>query len=155
MYRTNAQSRAIEEQLMRLNIPYKVIGSRKFFERKEIKDMLAYMRLLANPHDDISLLRIINVPNRKIGPKTLGELQNWAHQQSVSLYNAIQKIDKHPTLGKAARMALGNFHTLIDDLNYAVEELNLPELLDRIAERSGYGLELRATGETEGRDRWA
>src|SRR5256884_4242433 len=95
MYRTNAQSRALEEQFLRLNIPYKVIGSRKFYERKEIKDMLAYMRLLSNPHDDISLLRIINVPNRKIGPKTIGELQNWANQQTISLYHAIQQISKH------------------------------------------------------------
>jgi DNA helicase-2/ATP-dependent DNA helicase PcrA len=155
MYRTNAQSRAIEEQFLRFNIPYRVIGSRKFYERKEIKDMLAYMRLLFNPHDDISLLRIINVPYRKIGPKTVGELQSWAHQQHVSLYSAIQQISKHPTLGKAAKMALENFHTLIEDLNHAVEELHLPELLERIAERSGYGPELRATGESEGVDRWS
>ncbi len=154
MYRTNAQSRAVEEQFLRMNIPYKVIGSRKFYERKEIKDMLAYMRLLSNPHDDISLLRIINIPNRKIGPKTMAELQNWANQQNSSLYNAIQQIDKHPTLGKVAKTALENFHTLIEDLSHATEELNLTELLDRIAERSGYGLELQATGETEGVDRW-
>ena len=154
MYRTNAQSRAVEEQFLRMNIPYKVIGSRKFYERKEIKDMLAYMRVLSNPHDDISLLRIINVPNRKIGPKTMAELQNWANQQNSSLYNAIQQIDKQPTLGKAAKTALENFHTLIEDLSHATEELNLTELLDRIAERSGYGLELQATGETEGVDRW-
>jgi DNA helicase-2/ATP-dependent DNA helicase PcrA len=154
MYRTNAQSRAIEDQFLRLNIPYTVIGSRKFYERKEIKDMLAYMRLLANPHDNISLLRIVNVPNRKIGPKTLAELQNWANQYNISLYHAIEQIDKHPTLGKAAKAALGNFHTLITDLSHAMEELHLPELLERIAERSGYGPELRATGEVEGVDRW-
>lgn len=154
MYRTNAQSRAIEEQFLRLNIPYKVIGSRKFYERKEIKDMLAYMRLLSNPHDNISLLRIINVPNRKIGPKTISELQNWASQQSISLYYAIEQISNHPTLGKAAKIALGNFHTLITDLSHAMDELHLPELLERIAERSGYGPELRATGESEGVDRW-
>ena len=75
MYRTNAQTRALEEQFLRANIPYKVIGSRKFYERKEIKDMLAYFRLLANPYDELSLQRIVNVPNRKIGPKTLGELK--------------------------------------------------------------------------------
>src|SRR5947209_413756 len=78
MYRTNAQSRALEEQFLRANIPYKVIGSRKFYERKEIRDMVAYMRLLLNPNDDLSLRRIINVPNRKIGPKTVGDLQQWA-----------------------------------------------------------------------------
>src|SRR5437588_1567998 len=91
MYRTNAQSRALEEQFMRLNIPYKVIGSRKFYERKEIKDMIAYLRLLVNPYDDLSLTRIINVPNRKIGAKTLGELQSWANQQNISLFAAVKR----------------------------------------------------------------
>lgn len=154
MYRTNAQSRALEEQFLRLNIPYKVIGSRKFYERKEIKDMLAYMRLLANPNDELSLLRIINVPNRKIGPKTIGELQHWATQQRISLYQAISRISEHPTLGKAAKMALETFYKLVTDLAAAVDELHLPELLDRIAERSGYGPELRALSQDEELDRW-
>ncbi|MGZ6368483.1 MAG: ATP-dependent helicase [Ktedonobacteraceae bacterium] len=153
MYRTNAQSRALEEQFLRANIPYKVIGSRKFYERKEIKDMLAYLRLLANPNDDLSMQRIINVPNRKIGPKTLGELQLWANEKHISLYEAIQQIAEHPTLGKAAKMALSGFGELLVDFNNALEELNLPELLDRIAERSGYGPELRES--TEGEERWS
>lgn len=153
MYRTNAQSRALEEQFMRLNIPYKVIGSRKFYERKEIKDMVAYLRLLTNPNDDVSLIRIINVPNRKIGPKTTGELQQWANSQNLSLYAALQRIQEHPTLGKAAKMALEAFAKLLQDLRAAVEELQLPELLDRIAERTGYGPELRANIEEE-LDRW-
>src|SRR5438876_5072647 len=147
MYRTNAQSRALEEQFMRANIPYKVIGSLKFYVRKEIKDMLAYLRLLANPYDDLSMLRIINVPNRKIGPKTLGELQRWAGERHISLYEAVQQIDEHPTLGKAAKTALSGFGYLLVDLNKAIEELQLPELLERIAERSGYGPELRQTPE--------
>src|SRR6266536_1631617 len=154
MYRTNAQSRALEEQFMRANIPYKVIGSRKFYERKEIKDMLAYLRLLANPHDELSLRRIINVPNRKIGPKTLGELQQWANEKKVSLFDAIQQIEQHPTLGKAAKNALSEFGRLMTDLANTIDELHLPELLDRIAERSGYGLELREAPESE-LDRWA
>lgn len=154
MYRTNAQSRAIEEQFLRLNIPYKVIGSRKFYDRKEIKDMLAYMRLLANPHDDLSFQRVVNVPNRKIGPKTYGELQLWATQKNCSLYAATEQIENHPTLGKAAKSALAGFHKLIEDLTAAIDELHLPELLDRIAERSGYGPELRAASEGEELDRW-
>lgn len=154
MYRTNAQSRALEEQFLRMNIPYKVIGSRKFYERKEIKDMVAYLRLLANPHDDLSLQRIINVPNRKIGPKTFGELQQWAGKQSISFYTAIQRIQEHPTLSKAARNSLENFGKLLHDLQQAIDDLNLPELLDRIAERSGYGPELRANPDEE-LDRWA
>lgn len=154
MYRTNAQSRALEEQFLRLNIPYKIIGSRKFYERKEIKDMIAYLRLLANPNDDLSLQRIINVPNRKIGAKTLGELQQWAAQQRLSLYAAVQHIQEHPTLSKAAKTALENFSNLLKDLQHALDELQLPELLDRVAERSGYGPELRAVPEDE-LDRWA
>ena len=153
MYRTNAQSRALEEQFLRANIPYKVIGSRKFYERKEIKDMLAYLRLLANPNDDLSMQRIINVPNRKIGPKTLGELQQWASEKHISFYEALQQINEHPTLGKAAKLALSGFGELLVDFNNALEELNLPELLDRIAERSGYGPELRET--PEGEERWS
>jgi DNA helicase-2/ATP-dependent DNA helicase PcrA len=153
MYRTNAQSRALEEQFLRANIPYKVIGSRKFYERKEIKDMLAYLRLLANPNDDLSMQRVINVPNRKIGPKTLGELQRWANDKHISLHDAVQQINEHPTLGKAAKFALSNFGELLVDFNNAIEELNLPELLDRIAERSGYGPELRET--PEGEERWS
>jgi ATP-dependent DNA helicase UvrD/PcrA len=153
MYRTNAQSRALEEQFLRANIPYKVIGSRKFYERKEIKDMLAYLRLLANPYDDLSLQRIINVPNRKIGPKTFGELQQWAAQRQITLYDAIQQIDKHPTLAKTAKAALSGFGHLLVDLTNAIEELQLPELLDRVAERSGYGPDLRET--PEGEERWS
>src|SRR5579859_5908470 len=153
MYRTNAQSRAIEEQFLRANIPYKVIGSRKFYERKEIKDMLAYLRLLANPHDDLSLQRIINVPNRKIGPKTFGELERWSNERHIALYDAIQQIEEHPTLGKAAKQALAGFGELFVDFTKAIEELHLPELLDRIAERSGYGPELRES--PEGEERWS
>src|SRR5216684_7271256 len=153
MYRTNAQSRALEEQFLRANIPYKVIGSRKFYERKEIKDMLAYLRLLANTHDDLSLQRIINVPNRKIGPKTFGELQHWAGERHLALYDAIQQINEHPTLAKTAKAALSGFGRLLVDLAGAIEELQLPELLDRVAERSGYGPELRET--PEGEERWS
>src|SRR5579884_2878482 len=154
MYRTNAQSRALEEQFLRANIPYKVIGSRKFYERKEIKDMLAYMRLLANPYDELSLLRIINVPNRKIGPKTLGELKQWAGEQHLTLYDAIGRIAEHPTLGKAAKHALSEFGKLLADLRNAMDELHLPELLSTIAERSGLGPELRDNADGE-LDRWA
>src|SRR5579863_9576351 len=154
MYRTNAQSRALEEQFLRANIPYKVIGSRKFYDRKEIKDMLAYLRLLANPQDELSLKRIINVPNRKIGPKTIGELQQWAGEQKISLYNAILQIEHHPTLSRGAKYALSEFGTLMTDLTSAMDELPLPALLDRVAERSGYGPELRSAAD-EDLDRWA
>ena len=154
MYRTNAQSRAIEEQFLRANIPYKVIGSRKFYERKEIKDMVAYLRLLLNNHDELSLKRIINVPNRKIGPRTLGELQQWASERGVTLYQAVQQAEQHPTLGRAAKAALTGFGRMMSDLTNALDELPLPELLDRIAEKTGLGPELRDNPQGE-LDRWA
>ena len=154
MYRTNAQSRAIEEQFLRANIPYKVIGSRKFYERKEIKDMVAYLRLLLNNHDELSLKRIINVPNRKIGPRTLGELQQWASERGVTLYQAVQQAEQHPALGRAAKAALTGFGRMMSDLTNALDELPLPELLDRIAEKTGLGPELRDNPQGE-LDRWA
>ena len=139
MYRTNAQSRAIEEQFLRANIPYKVIGSRKFYERKEIKDMVAYLRLLLNKHDELSLKRIINVPNRKIGPKTVGDLQQWATEKGVTLYQAIQQVEQHPMLGKAAKNALTGFGRLMTDLTNAIDELALPELLDKSRRKAAMG----------------
>jgi DNA helicase II / ATP-dependent DNA helicase PcrA len=154
MYRTNAQSRAIEEQFLRANIPYKVIGSRKFYERKEIKDMVAYLRLLLNNHDELSLKRIINVPNRKIGPRTLGELQQWANDRGVTLYQAVQQAEQHPALGRAAKAALTGFGRMMSDLTNALDELPLPDLLDRIAEKTGLGPELRDNPQGE-LDRWA
>jgi ATP-dependent DNA helicase UvrD/PcrA len=153
MYRTNAQSRALEEQFIRLNMPYKVIGSRKFYDRKEIRDLVAYLRLLMNPFDDLSLRRIINVPNRRIGPKTLGELEDWAGELRLPLYEAITRIAEHPTLGKAAKQALGGFGLLLTELRRAVDALTLPHLLDRVAERSGYGPELRALPDAQ--ERWS
>jgi len=153
MYRTNAQSRALEEQFLRLNIPYKVIGSRKFYERKEIKDMLAYLRLLLNSYDDLSLQRIINVPNRTIGPKTLGELQRWADEEHIALYDALQRVEQHPTLGKAAKQSLSAFAHMQTDFHNAIDELRLPELIDRVAERSGLGPELRE--QADGEERWS
>ena len=154
MYRTNSQSRLLEEQFIRNNIPYKLIGSRKFYERKEIKDMLAYLRLLANPYDDLSLRRIINEPNRKIGAKTINELQRWSNEEHISLYEAVQRVEQHPTLGKAARTALLGFAALLADFSGVFEELNLPELLDHIAQRSGYGPALRELPD-EGEERWS
>jgi len=153
MYRTNAQSRALEEQFMRLNIPYKVIGSRKFYERKEIKDMLAYLRLLVNPYDDLSLQRVINVPNRKIGPKTLGELQHWAAEEHITLHDAVQRVEEQPTLGKSAKLSISGFAQLLIDFRAAMDELHLPELVDRVAERSGLGPDLRE--QPDGEERWS
>ena len=106
MYRTNAQSRALEEQFIRSGLRYVVVGSKKFYERKEIKDMLAYLRLLLNPADTASLQRIINVPARKIGPKTVNELLMWAEQQGLTPAEALQRVEEHPTLTTGSKRAL-------------------------------------------------
>ena len=89
LYRTNAQSRNMEEALLRENIPYKVVGSFYFYNRKEIKDLISYLKLIYNPNDDVSLMRVINVPKRQIGPKTIENLASKALEKGVSLYEAI------------------------------------------------------------------
>jgi DNA helicase-2/ATP-dependent DNA helicase PcrA len=150
MYRTNAQSRVLEEPFLHTNIPYRVIGSRMFYERKEIKDLLAYLRLLLNQKDDLSLRRIINVPNRNIGPKTVAALQQWADENRLSLYDAVVFTGQHPTLGTA----ISAFGQLVTDLLQVRDKGTLPDLFDHIVERSGYGPELRRQS-LEGLDSWS
>ncbi len=154
MYRTNAQSRAFEEQFFRSRTPYVVIGSKKFYDRKEIKDVLGYLRLIANPQDAVSLERVINVPNRKIGPKTFGELRSWARAKQISMVDALAQVEEHPTLATAGKRALAGFSTLLTDLRTFAQEEPLPRLVDRLLERSGYAAELR-DGTDEGEERWA
>ena len=89
-YRTNAQARVVEEQFLKANIPYKVVGSFYFYSRKEIKDLISYLRLILNSDDEISLRRIINVPKRKIGPSTIGAIENMAKAMNVSMFDAIE-----------------------------------------------------------------
>ncbi|MGZ3663079.1 MAG: UvrD-helicase domain-containing protein [Ktedonobacterales bacterium] len=153
MYRTNAQSRALEEQFIRTGTPYVVVGSKKFYERKEIKDVLAYLRLIANPLDTVSLQRVINVPNRKIGPKTVSEFTNWAQAQHLTQFEALSRIEEHPTLATAGKRALAGFYALLTDLRQAAREEPLPRLVDRLLERSGYAAELK-DGTDEGEERW-
>src|SRR5207302_2755706 len=154
MYRTNAQARALEEPFLHANMPYRVLGSRTFYERKEIKDLLAYLRLLLNQKDDISLRRIINVPNRKIGPKTVATLQQWADKNRLSLYDAVLLIDQHPTLGTAAKNAVSAFGQLVSELLQERDRSSLLDLFDHVVERSGYGPQLRQQS-PEGLDLWS
>jgi DNA helicase-2/ATP-dependent DNA helicase PcrA len=153
MYRTNAQSRALEEQFIRTGTPYVVVGSKKFYERKEIKDVLAYLRLIANPRDAISLQRIINVPVRKIGPKTIAEFMSWAEEKELPPLDALARIEEHPTLATAGKRALENFYQLMVSLRQTALEEKLPYLIDRLLEQSGYSRELR-DGSDEGEERW-
>ncbi|MEO7002721.1 MAG: UvrD-helicase domain-containing protein, partial [Ktedonobacterales bacterium] len=153
MYRTNAQSRALEEQCMRGGVKYVVVGSRKFYERKEIRDVLAYLRLLYNPLDAAALERIINVPQRKIGPKTFSEFMNWARAQGYTSLDALAQIEAHPTLATAGKRALTGFSHLISGLRELAREQPLPSLIDFLLAQSGYAAELR-DGTKEGEERW-
>ncbi len=153
MYRTNAQSRAIEEQFLRAGVPYVVIGSRKFYERKEIRDVIAYLRILQNPFDAPALRRIINVPSRKIGDATVQLLITFANGRGLSPEDAIAVIDEHPTLATQPKAALGRFLAVLRDLRADQATLALDHLIDRILERTGYASEVR-DGTEEGDERW-
>ncbi len=153
MYRTNAQSRAIEEQFLRAGVPYVVIGSRKFYERKEIRDVIAYLRILQNPLDGPALRRIINVPSRKIGDATVQLLITFANGRGLSPEDAIAVIDEHPTLATQAKAALGRFLAVMRDLRADQATVALDHLIDRILERTGYASEVR-DGTEEGDERW-
>ena len=154
MYRTNAQSRAIEEALVRYGFPYKLVGALRFYERKEIKDTLAYLRLIINPHDDVSMSRIINVPPRNIGQRTMNELSNWANLMGVSLYTALDRISDGEEINLNSRsvQALNNFTALLEDLIALSSEINLLELFDAILEKTGYRTFVLEGSESE--DRW-
>jgi DNA helicase-2/ATP-dependent DNA helicase PcrA len=143
LYRTNAQSRVIEEAFLQQNIPYRIFGGLKFYERKEIKDILSYLRLIANPDDDISLRRIINVPKRGIGDGSLSKLQDFADAYGLSLFSALEKADQAGIRGKILN-ALRDFVQLMDHLMQMRPYLSVTELTEAIIERSGYKAALKA-----------
>ncbi len=158
MYRTNAQSRPIEDAFVRRGVPYKLVGATRFYERKEIKDVLAYLRVLHNPYDGVGLMRIINVPPRAIGKTTVGSLVRWAAEMGVPPYAALQILLEDEGRGAApfgarARRALTDFVSMIEDLTRARHELNLLELLDLLLERAGYAAHVQ-DGTDEGQIRW-
>ena len=146
MYRTNAQSRPLEEALVRYGLPYRLVGATRFYERREVKDMLAYLRLLYNPYDDVSLLRMVNVPARGIGQRTLDELTRWATGQGLPIYAGLQVLaqeqeaSSQPSLELPARTvrSLVGFLELIDQLAQERGTVALAELFDLVLERSGY-----------------
>jgi len=138
MYRVNAQSRVLEETFMRYGVPYKLVGGTRFYRRQEIKDIIAYLRVIHNPHDNVSLARIINTPTRGIGQGTLGKLQAWATSQDASLYDALKQTVDGKALFPRVIQALTGFVALVDRLIAKSHELNLAELLNEILEHTGY-----------------
>jgi len=138
MYRVNAQSRVLEETFMRYGMPYKLVSGTRFYRRQEIKDIIAYLRVIHNPHDNVSLTRIINVPGRGIGQRTLSQLQAWARSHDASLYDSLKQVVEEKTLSSRITQALTGFVALIDELMVKSHELNLAELLDEILEHIEY-----------------
>jgi len=152
LYRTNAQSRIIEETLIKSDIPYQIVGGIKFYDRKEIKDVLAYLRLISNPDDDISLQRIINVPKRGIGDTTIAKLAQAATAQGVSMYRILFQLDMVDVKGKT-RDQLQSFGHMISSLHSQVDELTVTELTEKVLEMSEYKLELQREQTLESQSR--
>jgi len=142
MYRTNAQSRVLEEAFVRYGTPYKLVAATRFYERREIKDNIAYLRLVQNPYDSVSLLRVINVPGRGIGQQTLAKLSGWARSMGVPEYRALQLLaeqkGKEDLFNPRVTKLLTVFLNLIEEFRARSREINLVGLFDLLIERTGY-----------------
>ncbi|MDQ0340110.1 DNA helicase-2/ATP-dependent DNA helicase PcrA [Caldalkalibacillus uzonensis] len=152
LYRTNAQSRVLEEVFVKANIPYQIVGGIKFYERKEIKDILAYLRLIANPNDDISFRRIVNVPKRGIGQASVDKLAVYAAEKNISLFEALAEVD-FIGLQKRAVNQLACFYELIRNWTRQVEYLSVNELTEDVLEKTGYKEALLQEGTLEAKGR--
>jgi DNA helicase-2/ATP-dependent DNA helicase PcrA len=153
-YRTNAQSRVLEDVFMRAGIPYRVVGGVRFYQRKEVKDVLAYLRLLLNPQDVISARRVVNTPKRGIGDATVGALEGFAAIEQIPFLEATRRADELPELGARAKGAVAGFVGVMQRLREAFESGARPQrMVEAAATESGYLLELEAerTVEAEGR----
>ena len=156
-YRTNAQSRALEEAFIRYGTPYKLVAATRFYERREVKDIIAYLRVIQNPHDNVSLLRIINIPGRGIGQRSLSQLSSLAKSGGVSLYDALplmmeQKANEGHQLNSRITKSLAGFLSLMEEFIASRHELSLPDLFDLLIKRTGYK-EYILSGEN-GEERW-
>ncbi len=163
MYRTNAQSRPLEEALVRRGIPYRLVGGTRFYSRREIKDLLAYLRLIQNPFDSVAMMRVINVPHRGIGDRTLSELNRWASGRSIPAYAALQLIadaerdtpegptSAHPFQKRTAG-ALLRFLGMLNEMIALAKTSSLSDLVDALIDRIGYKAHLFAA--PDGEERW-
>src|SRR5213083_693115 len=151
-YRTNAQSRVLEDVLVRQGVAYQVIGGPRFYERAEIKDLIAYLQVIDNPFDAVSLMRIANKPRRGIGQSSIERLVLFADAQAISLFDALQRTEA-AGVGTAPAKAVASFRTVIQSLTSAAQELDIPELIERVLEQSGFmeSLEAERTIEAQGR----
>ncbi|MFP7171250.1 DNA helicase PcrA [Terribacillus halophilus] len=152
LYRTNAQSRSIEETFVKAGVPYQMIGGTKFYDRKEIKDMLAYLRLIANPDDDISFERVVNEPKRGIGKTSIEKLQAYANEHELSLFETLKEVDFTGVSAKAAN-ALSEFGTMISNWSNQMEFLTATDMVEQVLEGSGYEEMLKAERSIESQSR--
>jgi DNA helicase-2/ATP-dependent DNA helicase PcrA len=159
MYRVNAQSRALEETFLRYGAPYKLVGGTRFYHRQEVKDIIAYLRVIHNPQDNVSLTRIINVPGRGIGQKTVNTLQSWAKAHDTSLFEASKQVSRNVIAGEANQsiplrivQAMAGFDTLMAKLTTSSHELSLSGLVDEILEHTGYRKYI--LDKEDGEERW-
>ncbi|MEO8458407.1 MAG: 3'-5' exonuclease, partial [Chloroflexota bacterium] len=164
MYRTNAQSRALEERLIRMSIPYRLVGGTRFYERREVKDLLAYLRLIQNPFDSVALMRVINTPTRGIGDRTTAELNRWAREKGIPAYAALQVVAEserdsldgpptgaHPFQKRTAGMLL-RFLGILNEMIELSRTSTLSTLVDTIIERIDYRPHIMS--DEDGEERW-
>ena len=152
LYRTNAQSRLFEERFIVSNIPYKIVGGVNFYARKEIKDLLAYLKTIDNAQDDLAVRRIINVPKRGIGATTLTRVQDFAYEKEISFYTALKMADDIPSLGRSAAK-IKPFVTFIQAMRSKLEYFTVSQILQDIIEETGYVRELEAEDTDEAKAR--
>ena len=152
LYRTNAQSRLLEEKCIEHNVPYRLVGGVNFYQRKEIKDVLSYLKTIANGQDDLAVQRIINVPKRGIGATSIGKVTIYASANGMSFYDALLRVRGVPTIGKAADK-IEKFTEQIENFRSRLSALSIPELIEAILEETGYKKDLEVEGEIEGETR--
>lgn len=152
LYRTNAQSRTVEEALLKSNIPYTMVGGTKFYSRKEIRDVISYLNLIANPSDNISYERVVNEPKRGVGPGTVEKIRDFASSQEISLLDASANILLSPVKGKAAQ-AVYDFANMLLDLRERLDDYTVTELVEAVLEKTGYAASLAAQATLESQAR--
>jgi DNA helicase II / ATP-dependent DNA helicase PcrA len=153
LYRTNAQSRVFEDIFIKRNIPYRIVGGLKFYDRKEIKDVMAYLKLISNPDDDISLQRIVNVPKRNIGDTTVDKLLSFAGEVEDCLYNVMLDVESVPGLAARTVSSISKFTALIEKLMINKGIMSVSELIKAVTEETGYMDELQKSGLIEDESR--
>jgi DNA helicase-2/ATP-dependent DNA helicase PcrA len=152
-YRINAQSRVLEDALRRLEIPYKIIGSVRFYDRAEVKNVIAYLHVVVNPADTLSLKRIINIPTRALGKNTLEAIEKYAFAQNISLFNALERAKEIPDITSRAKKAAVEFHTLLSTFIANRDRLDAMELTQQVLDATGYLRELEAEEDAEAQTR--